>query len=98
MYDVTPRINQVAARSPATPIMLSDVSAERRTLLLPSMQSREYYSEPSVDDLARWAKSDPSYLEAVPNLLGKFHTRFVFYETRYAESALTHASLTFLAE
>ena len=57
------------AKSPATPIMLSEVSIERRTLLLPSIQSREYYSEPSIDDLARWAKSDPSYLEAVPNFL-----------------------------
>ena len=62
--------------------MLSDVSVERRTLLLPSMQSREYYSEPSVDDLARWAKSDPSYLEAVPNLLGKFSSFSTRHVTR----------------
>ncbi|QDZ20282.1 nucleoporin [Chloropicon primus] len=57
------------AKSPATPVMLSGVSVERRALLLPSIQSREYYSEPSIDDLARWAKSDPTYLEAVPNFL-----------------------------
>ena len=72
----------IHAKSPSTPIMLSDLSVERKTLSLPSIQSREYYCQPPLDDLARWAKADPSYLEAVPNLcIG----RKGFGELRYKE-------------
>jgi len=71
----TERIGQSRSSlsSPGSPgtktVVLSDSMESRGLPRLPTLRSRDYYTEPSLGDLAKWARSDPSYLEAVPNFL-----------------------------